>query len=111
MCFSTHKKNAVARIKHAIMREAGQNDQKLVYLVTHIVTFRATQFARSKARFAGNAYAFFKNRNAVAGESGGSLRASRQRPPAALHFLDVAPLCLRKRALLLPLGDSLNVTI
>ena len=83
----------------------------LVYLVTHIVTFRAIQFVRSKARFAGNVGDISKNRNAAAGELGRSLRASRQRPPAALHFLDVAPLCLRKRALLVAFGDSLNVTI
>jgi len=81
-----------------------------VYLVTHFVTFRATQFVRRKARFAGNVGDLAKNRNAAAGELGGSLRASRQGPPAALHFLDVAPLCLRKRALLVTLGDSLNVT-
>ena len=104
-------KNAVARIKRAIMREAGQNNQKLVYLVTHIVAFRTTQFARSKAQFAGNVGDLSKNRNAAAGELGGSLRASHQRPPAALHFLDVAPLCLQKRALLVAFGDSLNATI
>jgi hypothetical protein len=82
-----------------------------VYLVTHIVTFRATQFVRSKARFAGNVGDIPKNRNAAADELGGSLRASRQKPPAALCFLDLAPLCLRKRALLAAFGDSLNVTI
>ena len=64
----------------------------LVYLVTHIVTFRAIQFVRSKARFAGNVGDISKNRNAAAGEVGGSLRASRQGPPTALRFLDVAPL-------------------
>jgi len=82
-----------------------------VYLVTHIVTFRASQIARSKAQFAGNVDYLSKNCNAAAGDLGGSLRARRQRPTAALRFLDVAPLCLRKRAFLWAFGDSLNVTI
>jgi hypothetical protein len=82
-----------------------------VCLVIHIVTFRAAEFARCKTRFAGKVGDLSKNRNAAAGEFGGSLRAIRQKPPAALRFLDVAPLCLRKRALLAAFGESLNFTI
>jgi len=52
-----------------------------------------------------------EGRPLAAGKMGGSLRASRQRPSAALRFLDVGPLCLRKRALLMAFGDSLNVTL
>lgn len=90
-----------------------------MYLVTHIVTFRAHRNRCDKTRFAGNIENIGKKRNAVAAVSVGSLRASRQRPTAALRFLDVAPepaplyraLCLRKRALLWAFGDSLKVTI
>ena len=83
----------------------------LVYLVTHIVTFRAPQNAHGKAQFAGNVGYLSKNWNAATGFLRGSLRASRHKPAAALRILDVAPLCLRIRALLQACGDSLNVTI
>ena len=43
-----------------------------MYLLTHVVVFRATQFVRSKARFAGNVGDLSKNRNAAADELGGS---------------------------------------
>jgi len=82
-----------------------------VYLVTHIVTFRVHRNRCNTARFAGNIENIGKKRNTGAAVSVGSLRASHQKPTAALHFLDVAPLCLRKRALLWAFGDSLNVTI
>jgi hypothetical protein len=65
-----------------------------VYLATHIVTFRAPQKAQGKAQFAGNVVYLSKNCNAALGLLGGSL------PTAALRVLDVAPLCLRTRALL-----------
>ena len=82
-----------------------------MYHITYIVTFRASQKAQGKAQFAGNVDYLSKNCNPALGFLGGSLRASRQKPPAALRFLDVAPLCLRKRALLVAFGDSLSVTI
>ena len=41
-------------------------------------TFRASQFVRCKAQFAGNVGHLSKSCNAAAGELGGSLRASRQ---------------------------------
>ena len=84
-----------------------------VHLATHIVTFRATQFVRCKAQFAGNVGYLSKNCNAAAGELGGSLRASRQDHSAALRFLDLGPLSLRKRALLsgsLRLAECYNMS-
>jgi len=46
----------------------------LVYLVTHIVTFRAPQKARGKAQFAGNVDYLSKDCNAVLGLLGGLWR-------------------------------------
>ena len=71
-----------------------------MYLVTYNVPFRVPRNCCNKARFAANIENIGKRRNAVAAVSGDSLRASRQRPTAALRFVDVAPLCLPKRALL-----------
>ncbi len=82
-----------------------------MYLFTHMVAFRASQCVRCETQLAGNVGHLAKSCNAAAGTLGGSLRASRQKPPAALRLLDVAPLCLRKRALLEAFGDSLNATI
>jgi hypothetical protein len=67
--------------------------------------------AQGKAQFAGNVDYLSKNCNAALGHLGGSLRASRHKPTASVHFIDVAPQCQRKRASLLACGDSLNVTI
>ena len=50
----------------------------LVYLVTHIVTFRAHRNRCSKARFAGNIGNIGKKRNDAAAVSVGSHRASRR---------------------------------
>jgi len=59
-----------------------------VYILTHIVTFRATRFVRGRARFAVNAGRLVKSRDA--GESDGYPRTGRQRPLAALHLSDQA---------------------
>ena len=57
--------------------QPGNEKFRLVYLVTHNVTFRAHRNRRNKARFAGNIENIGKKRNAVAAVSVGSLRASR----------------------------------
>jgi len=82
-----------------------------VYLLSHIVAFRAFQEAQGKAKFAGNVDNLSKSFNAALGLLEGSLRAGRHPPAAALRIFDVAPPCLQMRALLQAGGGSLNTTI